>query len=143
MQAVPGDVGSNPSIFTTQNSATFSIKIDPVNAPVSCRATFIGTGDVPSGRTLWLVIQRISTPPKYYPKPVIVNVADHMWRAVNVTVGAKDTLAGSPYMIYAVLVDDATNQLLKQRHAKDWLDDIPGHQVDQIQVSRSGDGSGC
>jgi hypothetical protein len=46
-------------------------------------------------------------------------------------------------MIYAVLVDDATNQLLKQRHAKDWLDDIPGHQVDQIQVSRSGDGSGC
>jgi hypothetical protein len=70
-----------------------------------------------------------------------VNVADHKWTAANVTVGTKDTLAGLRYMIYAVLVDDATNQLLEQRHSKEWLENIPGRQVDQIQVSRNGAGT--
>ena len=74
---------------------------------------------MPSDRKLWLVIQRTSTPPKYYSNPAIVNVADHKWTAANVTVGTKDTLAGSRYMIYAMLVDDATNQLLEQRHSKE------------------------
>ncbi len=142
-QATPGNTGPNTPIPTTQNPTLLPIKIDSVNIPVPCRITFTGTGDVPSDRTLWLVTQRIGTPPKYYPKPVIVNVADHKWIAGNVTVGTKDTLAGSLYIIYAVLVDDATNQLLKQRYSKDWLENIPGREVDQIQVSRSGNGNGC
>lgn len=134
---------TNAPTPTTQNPALRPIKIDPVNTPVPCHTKFTGTGDVPSDRVLWLITQQLGSPPKYYSKPVFVNVAEHKWIAANVTIGTRDTPPGSLYMIYAVLVDDATNQLLKQRHSKDWLANIPGRQVDQIQVSRSGDGTGC
>lgn len=126
MQTAPENAGPNAPIHASQNPTPFPIEIDPVNIPIPCRVTFTGTGDVPSDRTLWLVIQRISTPPKYYPKPVIVNAVDHKWIAANVIVGTKDTLADSRYVIYAVLVDDATNQRLKQRNSKDWLEEHPG-----------------
>ena len=142
MKTTPGNADPNALNPTTQNPTFFSIKIDPVNIPVPCRFNFTGTGDVPSDRVLWLVVQRIGTP-KYYTKPAAVNVADHKWVVADVTVGTKDTPAGSLYMIYAVLADDETNQLLKQRQPKVPLEKIPGRQVDQIQVSRSGDGNDC
>jgi hypothetical protein len=113
-----------------------------VNKP-PCHTKFTGTGDVPSDRKLWLAAERLGSPPKFYFKRVFVNVAEHKWIAANVTVGAKDTLAGSLYIIYAVLVDDVTNQLLEQDHFKEGAAGILGRPVDQIQVSRSGDGTGC
>jgi hypothetical protein len=141
--APPGNLGPNIPIPTAQNPTLFPIKIDPVNNPVPCRATFTGAGDVPSDRRLWLIIQRVGSPSKYYPKPAFVTAADRKWTAANVTVGSKDTLAGSLYMIYAVLVDDEIDQFLKHRHAKEELESIPGRQVDQIQISRSGDVNDC
>ncbi|HKR49471.1 MAG TPA: hypothetical protein VJT72_07800 [Pseudonocardiaceae bacterium] len=141
IQATPGNTDPNVPIPATQNPAPSPIKIDPVNTPVPCRSKFTGTGDEPPDHKLWLVIQQISTP-KYYSKPV-TSVADHKWIAENVILGRKNTPAGSGYMIYAVLVDDATDQLLKQRPPRESLENIPGRQVDQIQVSRSRDENGC
>ncbi|MGH3773417.1 MAG: hypothetical protein ACRDRW_18840 [Pseudonocardiaceae bacterium] len=140
-----GSSGQDTPSLTTSGPTLLPVKINPVTTPVPCRVTLTGTGDVPPGRTLWLVTQRSNTLPKYYFKRVIVDAAEHKWIAANITIGSKDTLPGSPYTIYAALVDNTTNQLITQGKFTGGVSDIPNTvlRVDQLQISRSSDGNGC
>ncbi len=74
-----------------------------------------------------------------------MDAAEHKWTAGNITIGAKDTLPGSLYTIYTALVDDTTNQLIKQGKFTGGVADIPDTVllVDQLQISRSSEGNGC
>lgn len=143
--ATTGSRGPDAPLPTTSSPTLHPIKIDPANAPVPRCATFTGAGDVPAGHTLWLVNERSDTRPKYYFKRVIVNAAEHRWIATNAVIGSQDTPAGTPYTIYAVLVDDLTNQLINEGYFKGGVANIPDTalRVAQIQISRSGDGNDC
>ncbi len=140
-------VATPSSNVTTPNTPSptgpSSIKINPVNTPVPMCATFTGTGDVPSGRTLWLTVRTDTL--KYYFKPVTLNVTEHNWTATNAIIGSQDDHAGALFTIYAVLVDGATNRLINQGHFNGGVADLPDAVVwvDQLQVSRSTDRTEC
>ncbi len=69
------------------------IRVDQVQDPPRC-AKFTGSGDVPDGKTLWLVVQ--SDEPKYYFYPTIPEPLQHRWAAENVTLGLSTESPVSP-----------------------------------------------
>jgi hypothetical protein len=118
------------------------IKIDPANKFVPRCATFTGTGDAPSGRTLWLAV--LTPMGKYYFKPVSANATEHKWTA-NVILGAAGDPPGAPFMIYAALVDSAINREISQGQFNGEAANLPGGitWIDHIQVARSGTQTEC
>jgi hypothetical protein len=124
--------------------APVPIKIDRVNAPVPRCATFGGEGDVPPDQTLWLAVLTPDTR-KYFFRPVMVNAVQHKWISRKVTIGSQDDPPGTPFMIYAVLVDNVTNQLLQQGRFAGGIAALPDTfvKVHQIEVERGSDSAEC
>lgn len=119
------------------------IKIDRVNGQVAMCTTVGGEGDAPLGRNLWLAV--LSNTGKYFFKPVIPNVVQHRWISKKVSIGSKGDPAGTLFAIYAVLVDDATNQQLAQERFAGGIATLPPsfEKVDQIEVERGPDSTEC
>jgi hypothetical protein len=129
----------------TPTTLLLSIRINPVDGPLSRCATFTGTGDVPRRRTLWLVVL---TPGSwlYYPKSVTVNAVEHKWTASGVILGSKDDPANMFFKVYAVLVDNADDRLFQQSISTGvGLPNLPSDTdwSDPLQVSRNGDLAEC
>lgn len=131
---------SSPSLAAPNQ---IPIKIDQVNGQVAMCATFGGEGDVPSGKNLWLAV--MSNTGKYFFKSVIPNVVQHRWISKKVSIGSKGDPAGTLFAIYAVLVDDATNQQLAQERFAGGVATLPlgFEKVDQIEVERGPDSTEC
>jgi hypothetical protein len=140
LQSPPLPQASAPPPSISDQTTLTHIRFDPVGQIPRC-ATFTGTGDVPSGRILWLVALTASS--KYYFKPVTTNAVDHKWSAANVNIGSQADPVGTPYIIYAALVDDATSRQIGQLGSG--VTELPEgiDKVAQIKVSRSGDGAKC
>jgi hypothetical protein len=137
-------VASHDKADTTPSSRIpLPIKIDRVRFPVPRCSTFAGEGDVSVGQNLWLAV--LSDTKRYYFKPVIVNPAEHSWISKNVTIGAQGDSPGTVFTVYAVVVDDATNQRLQQERYAGGITDLPANfaVVDQMRVSRSTDSKAC
>jgi hypothetical protein len=125
---------------TIPNPAVRPIKIT-TNSPVPRCATFDGTGDVPQGQTLWLIVFTPGSR-KYYPKPVTVAASTHGWTARNVLIGAQDDPADTTYMIYATLVDNSSNLMLEQNRSAG-LTYLPGSKAAELSVTRNKDMAPC
>lgn len=120
-------------------SSPAPIKIDQGHPQVPRCATFGGQGVVPVNKTLWLAV--LGPGLKYYffgP----VNIDRHGWILRDVNVGRQDTPPGTKFMISAVLVDNATNELLQRNRPLRVLPDN-SYKVDQIEVKRSGENTAC
>ena len=135
---------ANPPIPSISNRTMLThIRIDPVNGQIPRCATFTGTGDVPSGSILWLVVLTDSS--KYYFKPVTTNEADHKWTAANAIIGSPADPVGTHFTIYAALVDDATSRQIEQGQFSGGVVELPEgiDKVAQIKVSLSSDRTAC
>jgi hypothetical protein len=132
------DSGATPT-----SKAPLSIKIDPVRSPVSRCATFTGEDDVPADRTLWLAARTAQD--EFFFSPVVVDPAEHNWISDNVHIGGPATPPGTILTVYTVLVDDVTDQLLRQGRFAGGIPDLPDgfDLVDQIQVTRSSESAKC
>jgi hypothetical protein len=128
--------------MTTSPSVPLNVKFDPVTQVPMC-ANFTGTGDVPLGRTLWLAV--LTDTGKYYFKPVAVDMTGHKWTATKNTIGSQDDPAGTPFTIYAVLVDNGTDRLIKQGHFDGGVASLPDTVLvaSQLKVLRSSDHTEC
>jgi hypothetical protein len=123
---------------------TVPIKIDRVSTPVPRCATFGGQGDVPTDKYLWLAILT-SGSEQYFFRPAAVNPGEHNWVVKKVTIGSKDTSLDTLFTIYAVLVDNVTNQQLRQGRFAGGIPTLPSNfqKVDQIEVKRGTENSEC
>jgi hypothetical protein len=119
------------------------IKIDRVNGQVARCTTLGGEGDVPRGKDLWLAV--LSDTKKYFFRPVIVSVVQHRWVSKKVTIGSKDDPPGTLFAVYAVLVDDATNQQLAHDRFAGGIPALPPNfeKVAEIEVERGSDSTEC
>jgi hypothetical protein len=131
-QRIPSSAAPSPALR--------AIKINPTT-PVPRCATFEGTGDVPPGQTLWLMVFTPGSR-RYYPKPVIVDAAEHEWTAKNVLIGAQDDPADAKYGIYATLIDNSDNELLQQNRSTGFTN-LLGIKQAELSVSRNEDVAGC
>jgi hypothetical protein len=138
----PDPAPSATSPVAPSPSVPLNIKFDPVTQVPMC-ANFTGNGDVPLGRTLWLAV--LTDTGKYYFKQVAVDMTDHKWTATKNTIGSPDDPAGTPFTIYAVLVDNGTDRLIKQGQFDGGVASLPDTVVvaNQIKVVRSADRTEC
>lgn len=143
MPSVPSQVSNTPSSPSLAAPNQIPIKIDRVNGQVAMCATVGGEGDTPLGKNLWLAV--MSNTGKYFFRPVIPNVVQHRWISKKVSIGSKGDPAGTLFAIYAVLVDDATNQQLAQDRFAGGIATLPPgfEKVDQIEVERGPDSTEC
>ena len=119
------------------------IEIDRVNGQVPRCATLGGRGDVPVDKHLWLAILTTGSE-QYFFRPVAVNFVQHNWIARNVTIGAPNTAPRTFFTVYAVLVDNATDQRLKNGDFAGGRPLPPKFEkIDQIEVERSSDNADC
>jgi len=140
-QGRPGNSQPIPGL-TTPIPTPWSIKFNPpINNSVPMCAAFEGTGDVPTGQTLWLMV---FTPEsrKYYPKPVTIIANEHKWTARNVVVGGRDDPPNTIYGIHATLVDSSLNSRLQESRSTG-LTDLPGVKSAELSISRNGDQNEC
>jgi hypothetical protein len=119
------------------------IKIDQINGQAPRCVTLGGEGDVPVGRNLWLAV--FSDTRKFFFRRAILNVVQHRWISKKVTIGSKEDPPGTLFAVYAVLVDDATDQQLAQDHFAGGIATLPANfqKVDQIEVERGTDSAEC
>jgi hypothetical protein len=120
------------------------IKIDRIHTQIPRCVTFGGQGVVSANKTLWLVVLGPDSK-DYFFGPVSVNVDRHGWILRKVNIGEQWTPPGTRFTIFAVLVNNATSELL---HEGNFVGGIPNllsnfHKVDHIEVERSGDGTAC
>jgi hypothetical protein len=82
---------------------------------------------------------------KYFFRPVNLNILQHRWIARNVAIGSSDDPPGTLFAVYAVLVDDATNQQLTHDHFAGGIATLPPNfeKVAQIEVERGADRIDC
>jgi hypothetical protein len=134
------NTSSNPSLAAPNQ---IPIKVDRVNGQVAMCTTVSGEGDVPLDKNLWLAV--LSNTGKYFFRPVIPNVVQHRWISKKVSIGSKGDPPGTLFAIYAVLVDDATNQQLAQERFAGGIATLPPsfEKVDQIEVERGPDSTEC
>jgi hypothetical protein len=120
------------------------IKIDRINGQVPRCATFGGQGDLSTDKNLWLAVLT-SGSKEYFFRPVVVNVDQHHWISQKVTIGSQKTATGTLFTIYAVLVDNATDQLLRQGHFAGGINALPAgfKKEDEIEVERGPDSVEC
>lgn len=146
---VPISVPEVRCFFGLDRCPSSSIEIDRVNGDVPKCATFGGHGDVPADKHLWLAT-READGDKYFFRPVAANFTDRTWIASKVDIGAIETPAGTPFTVYAVLVDDPTDQELRaEQHSghgryAGGVPLPPGFDpVYQIDVKRGTDSTPC
>lgn len=113
----PGTATPSTNITTgrvtqpASSSPLAPIRVDQVQGPPLC-AKFTGSGDVPSGKTLWLVVQ--SDEPKYYFFPTIPEPRQHRWIAENVTLGIPEEKPGEPFTVFAMLASPTGDKSIEK-----------------------------